>query len=115
MYRTLLPPPTRTPQSSQVRFGEPRRWSPFLSEEGYRAVSLPFAQGRLSHFTFLIPNLLLLSNINSLHSHRDAGAVAWADGNRGDLVNHVHAGNNLAECRVLTVEVRRVLVHNEEL
>ena len=35
--------------------------------------------------------------------------------NSSDLVNYFNALNNLSECSVLTVKVRSVLVHYEEL
>ena len=53
MYRALLPPPHANPQSSQVRFGEPRRWSPSLRREaiGYE----PSGEQILSRFVCSFP------------------------------------------------------------
>ena len=63
----------------------------------------------------LVLFLPLLNYIDLLHSDGDLRLVSEASGNVCDLVNRLHTRDDLTESRVLTVEMGRVLVHNEEL
>ena len=49
------------------------------------------------------------------HDDGDNGAVEAVRANGGDAVYHVHAADDLTEGRVLSVKVRGILVHDEEL
>ena len=59
--------------------------------------------------------LLLFNNLHTLHNHIKSRSVVVVGCNVGDLVNHFHALDNLAECRILTVQMRCVGVADEEL
>ena len=54
-------------------------------------------------------------NIYLFHSYGDLGSVGVVGGDISYLINGLHSGYNLSECCVLTVKMRSVLVHNEEL
>mgnify|MGYP000453031347 FL=1 len=54
-------------------------------------------------------------NFDLFHHDRGAGLIVPVSGNCGDFIHSVHAADNMAKCSILAIQMRSILVHDEEL
>ena len=54
-------------------------------------------------------------NFDLFHHDRGAGLIVPVSGSCGDFIHSVHAADNMAKCSILAIQMRSILVHDEEL